>query len=746
MLGSRSAAILGFLAMAGVAFLPACTEEFQAPDGGIQTEYGVIWPDGTGGKCTPGADTDNDRIPDEVEGCDGKDTDADQYPDFNDTDSDNDKVLDSVEAGPDKKKPQDSDGDKTPDYKDNDSDNDGVKDGEEDLNGDGKLGCCLAKCGEQRKDCPKVEANECGKGQKCQGGNCAPPAHFLCSNGESDPKKQMTFPETKTPDKSLPTFICHKAGETGVKGLKPMAFKTSSAGQWKVALEMTSSYGEVNIAGAGAKEAGAVFDLTKKIVANQPAPTVAGFIVSTPANGTDVSPMLNDVVSKLNALSGKSSVTLMSSGTSKTSHDSFATIVSTQIGIKTAGSQQPSQVRTNVMSALLGKKVTQVPANFGPSTNDFHLRMQLLLRKDGRLLVMGAIATTQMVNDQKINTGIHVEDLSNGTGLATISNSGTVECDPFILSGNPVADIIWVVDESGSMNDNRLDVANNAKDFFSRALKSGLDFRIAVTGVDNGTSYGYYTGKFCSRISSDKYDSGGQDRFLLPSEQAIFESCIKNPPGYEGGSEYGLVNAKQAVLKHLPRSANNPAKIRPKATLVIIHATDERPNSLSSVLGYSSSSQCTLDPTNQSKVNAFVQPDVNLYLGKSNGGQGKAIVHMIGGVCKNTCNAQVGHGYNEVVKATSGLTADVCQKNLGATMQIIINSITGASSLAKLQYVPISASIAVAVQKQQIPRSRHNGFDYVSASNTLVFIGKQINKGTMVVASYRRWVKQQAIE
>ncbi len=744
-MASRSLVFPGLVALAAAVALTACTTEWAAPDGGIQTEYGTIWPDGTGGKCTPGADTDNDQIPDDVEGC-SKDTDADQYPDFNDTDSDNDKVLDSVEAGPNKKKPQDSDGDKTPDYRDNDSDNDGVKDGEEDLNGDGKLGCCLAKCGEKRKDCPDVKPDQCGKGQKCQGGNCSPAAHFLCSNGESDPKKQMTFPETKTPDKNLPTFICHQAGETGTKGLKRLAFKTSSAGQWKVALEMTSSYGEVNIAGAAAKEAGATFDLTKKITAKQPAPTVAGFIVSMPENNPDLSAILNTVVTKLNGLAGKSSITLLSSGTQKTSHDGYKTLVSTSISIKTGPSQQPSEVRNNLFKALLGKNVSQVPSNFGPKTNDFHLRLQLLLRTDGRLLIMGAVATTQMVNDQKINTGIHVEDLSNGTGLATISNSGTVECDPFILSGNPVADIIWVVDESGSMNDNRLDVANNAKDFFSRAIKSGLDFRIAVTGVSKNSNYGYFPGKFCSRISSNKTDDGGQDRFLLPSEQAIFESCIKNPPGYEGGSEYGLVNGKEAVLKHLPRAPGNPGKIRPNAQLVIIHATDERPNSLSASGVYVSSSLCTLDAANQGKVNGFVQPDVNLYLGKTHGGQGKAIVHMIGGVCKNSCNAQVGHGYNEVVKATSGLTADVCQKNLGATMQIIINSITGASSLAKLQYVPISASIAVAVHKQQIQRSRHNGFDYVSASNTLVFIGKQINKGTMVVASYRRWVKQKAIE
>ena len=59
-----------------------------------------------------------------------------------------------------------------------------------------------------------------------------------------------------------------------------------------------------------------------------------------------------------------------------------------------------------------------------------------------------------------------------------------------------------------------------------------------------------------------------------------------------------------------------------------------------------------------------------------------------------------------------GTSADVCQKNLGATLQIIIDSITGLASPAKLQYVPISASLAVAIGKQQLNRSRQSGFDY----------------------------------
>ena len=710
-----------------------CSSEFVGnTDGGgvLWTESGPVWPEASVGNCTPGKDSDGDGIKDEIEGCSGQDTDGDQIPDFADTDSDNDKVLDSVEGM------KDPDGDKVPAYKDTDSDNDGVNDGNEDLNGDGKLGCCLTKCNEVRKGCT-IEPNTggCGKGQKCVSGTCAPAVDFLCSNGETDPTKPATFPGGKS-DKDLPTFICHPAGETGSKGLKPMKFKSDSKGNWKVALETTSSYGLISVSGAGPVEAGASFDLTGS---NQ---AVAGFVVSLPATGGDVVQISNNLINKINSLPGKASVTQLSSGSGKTSHDGFPTVVSTQLAIKMSSAQSPPAVRNVLLGNLLGKQVGQLPpANFGPAGQDLILRFQTLLRpKEGRVLVMGALGAANMANNTALATGIHMDDLSNGTGLATAIDTDTIECDPFVLTGTPVADIIWVIDESGSMYDNRQDVANNAKDFFARAIKSGLDFRIAVTGVNTNQN-----GAFCSTISTNASDPGGVDRFLMPNEQTIFAACALNPPGYEGGSEYGLKNARLAVTNHLPRKAGDPSKIRPNATLVVIHATDEAPQSWKNAGGgYSYYTTCTLPAAMQTTTDAFVAPDIALFTGKDPtwGAAAKATVHMIGGVCNNSCGAEIGHGYKETVKATSGLAADVCQQNLGASLQIIIDSITGLASPAKLEYVPISASLAVAIGQQQLTRSRTSGFDYSPSTNTLIFIGVPFPKGSQVIASYRRFAKQ----
>jgi len=94
--------------------------------------------DGDGTTCTIG-DQDGDGIPDNVECSDlekldeCKDTDMDGTPDYLDTDSDNDNVLDSEEC-PDPEACRDTDGDATVDYLDIDDDGDAINTKDEDAN------------------------------------------------------------------------------------------------------------------------------------------------------------------------------------------------------------------------------------------------------------------------------------------------------------------------------------------------------------------------------------------------------------------------------------------------------------------------------------------------------------------------------------------------------------------------------------------------------------------------------------
>ena len=96
-------------------------------DGIPDSVEGAEDPDGDGLPNYLDTDSDGDGIPDSVEGT--GDSDGDGTPDYLDTDSDNDGISDADEAGPDPEHPQDTDGDGIPDYIESntdDPDGDGI--------------------------------------------------------------------------------------------------------------------------------------------------------------------------------------------------------------------------------------------------------------------------------------------------------------------------------------------------------------------------------------------------------------------------------------------------------------------------------------------------------------------------------------------------------------------------------------------------------------------------------------------
>ncbi len=745
----------------------------------------AVWLEGGAGCTNPKADYDGDGLSNGQEGCNlGRDSDNDKTPDWQDSDSDNDKVPDSVEAGkktssgtcegaPKGKDgwPCDSDGDKVPDYLDLDSDGDTVKDGEEDVNGDGLLGCCLTTCnkpGSSAQQKCKLNKEGCGGGQKCTSGKCLPAASFLCSEGETSPKKKDTFGDGLL-DGKRGSFICRDATEDKPQGRKPVLLRQDKKGDWHLALETHAKYGPVTIANAGSKMAAATINYDKS------SEGVAGFVISKVSTG-DVQAELASLLSALNLTppGGSGTVTVRASGTQTKSHDKYDMVEGTLVDVKLSAAVDVSMVRNQLIATLLGKNLadlTNLPASFGSVSTEYTIRFTTIKRFDfkqkadkslvldakgfpidsgdktkWRLVVIGAVARDADVKTPTRRTGIVFDDLSNSTAVALASDKVGNECDASKIANIPIADIVWVSDESGSMNDNRVDIVNHANEFFKGALAMGLDFRMGITNVVPKNQTGY--GKFCSRVSTNKNDSGGTDRFLLPSEQQIFSSCIKNPPGYTGGhspGEYGLINAKAALTNHLPRAASDPSKFRKDAAIIFIILTDQIAAAVETVAG-KAYKQCSLDPSTQAGVNSLLKPYVDLFTGVDDLEAVVSKFFIIGGVCSNKCNAMISHGYLELMKMLGGQIADVCQKNLSKTMQVFVNSIVANSMPVKLDYMPISSSLAVTVDGLVLKRSRSGGFDYRSASNSLVFINVSYKKGSQVFASYKRWERQVSIK
>jgi hypothetical protein len=726
-----------------------CLSDVKKNDFNNNTEKEIVNPECEDGEttncCVLEDDDDGDTITNEDEGCLYlTNSDDDAIPDYKDIDSDNDGLTDMMEAGDASilTGPEDFDGDGIPNFQDRDSDNDGINDGDEDRNHDGQLGNCEKYCVYGSEN----ESEQCGSGQFCEGsGTCDPPVSFQCTQGETSPYNQDTDGDG-TLDGQEGTFICNPSTETNLTGRKPVSYKTLSNVQIGINIEAVTA--NIIITNSATHEEAIVHDLQDDFS------EVAGFtIVKDLDDPGSIATNFDILKTRIESVFGSSNVTLRGSGSTILSHEGYSSIVGATFDIKSSETYVPA-MRNQLLEALFNRSSEDFTNmrpddSFGVLGTEFILSftMQKAQPKiwdsqlgdwvinDTFLIVQGGIVRKYTYENSDYKSAIILADLSNSTGFSDPLSTHENECELYMVATQPVADIIWVVDDSGSMDAERASVKNNAVTFFNRALAYGLDFRMGVVnvGVENN-------GVFCTgQDESNNY-------FLTPGDLTKFEQCIEEPWGsfaQEYGSEYGITQGYNAIYNHLPREENNPSRIREEASLVIIYVSDERAEELqtsSTTLwgagcGETGSGLEYIDPV---CLGNQINPTIQL-LTQENGKS-----HAIIGPPPDNCSTatHVGQGYLEITQHFGGQVGSVCQTDLGPTLQIIIEDIVASSSPVVLHHVPISLSIAASKDGLALNRSRNDGFDYRASANTIVFIQQTFDPAfpSEVIVSYSRWV------
>lgn len=284
-----------------------------------------------------------------------------------------------------------------------------------------------------------------------------------------------------------------------------------------------------------------------------------------------------------------------------------------------------------------------------------------------------------------------------------------------------------MVDEAPAMDPIKKRLVANAMNFFDRAKSSGHDVRVAVAGMDPTKK-----GAFC--------DSDGKGaRFLGPDDRALFEACMGDPPGSASKASPSLAAAQAAVMAHLPRTEEHPLYVRTNAILVIIVASNRLSTEAAGVLEPDRYEACALSTSEQNALSAAASPHVAYFAGVMDP-EATAMVHIVGGVCNNSCGAPVSHGHGVLAQKLGGQAMDICQPKLGNTMQLILDSTVGCCCGApRLDQLPISATLAMASDATRVPRSRVHGFDYRPNVNGVVVINLMA-PGSFWAWSYYRWV------
>jgi hypothetical protein len=511
-------------------------------------------------ECNVYDDDDGDNISNGHEGCRcAMDSDSDGIPNYADRDSDNDGIPDSVEAGDSNINtyPIDSDGDTNPDYVDTDSDNDGVFDDDEDRNGDGRLGDC--------EDNPV----SCSVSLPCDTESSCHPTRNICVNniclaGETDPKVADTDNDGIT-DPNESTFICNPETETS-QGRRPVTFRDHSLNIFQIAMEQSSIYSEMNPLNPGAYDGGAAFDLVDT------ENSFAGFAISkTPSDDY----LVNEVTDLITALRSLGTITIFSTGNMNTSHAEKEQVVNILIKLNLSSGSGTGTLRNKVIAAFFGKTLTDFSntpnSPFGNSDTNYIVSFMVQKTEANITQIMGGVATYANWQAREQIT-FHLEDAAGGACLASVSDTVENECEPF-WAIEPTLDIVWIIDESGSMDEDQQSLVNAVDTFLNVADQHGLGWRMCVVDMSPGTN-----GKCCTNTSEDDdywLVSGNSDH------RQRFKNCILTPAGSQtadGGAEFGLDAMETTVDLHMQPSQDNAQKFRPDAARMVFFLTDERAN------------------------------------------------------------------------------------------------------------------------------------------------------------------------
>ena len=260
--------------------------------------------------------------------------------------------------------------------------------------------------------------------------------------------------------------------------------------------------------------------------------------------------------------------------------------------------------------------------------------------------------------------GVHV-----GTGDFAASYE-----DEFIVPEEPASDIIFYVDQSGSMSDDQARLASNFSTFITELTTYSTDWQIIVANSDNG----------CNA-------HGGVLRPEMVDYESRFQSAVSSGGGF--WTEAGLTITSEAVEK-TDAGECNWGFLRPEAMLHIIMVSDE-PEQSSSTWGWY-----------MDKIVAKKGSSANVKF--------SAIAGDYPGGC---ATAEAGDGYYQPVMGTDGVYLSICSDWATPANLAMLAAASVQMAAFELTATPAPSTIRVWVNGTE----RLTGWHYDEDDNTVVF-------------------------
>jgi hypothetical protein len=261
----------------------------------------------------------------------------------------------------------------------------------------------------------------------------------------------------------------------------------------------------------------------------------------------------------------------------------------------------------------------------------------------------------EILSNDPSNPTVTVEQV--GSAVFEQSFSENFEQEPI-----SILDILFVIDDSGSMSPFQIALANSVSSFFNNLVTTGADYHIGVITTSNPMVYGVI-------------DNTTQNGAVMLSNLAYV--------GIMGsGMEKGLEMAKRALDN--PSSAGIGSQFfRSQATLVVIFVSDE-PDWSSPWNTYTQFFQ-TLKPANLLyPISIIGDYPSGCFFSSTHGSR----------------TAQFGEGYYEFTQFFGGDVYSICTGDWGAQMGTIAQNVTNRNSFSLTETDIIESTIVVRVNGQ----------------------------------------------
>lgn len=277
------------------------------------------------------------------------------------------------------------------------------------------------------------------------------------------------------------------------------------------------------------------------------------------------------------------------------------------------------------------------------------------------------------------------------------------------ITYNNKVDILWVVDNSSSMESSQARLAQQVDQVFSSLNKLKLDYRMAAVTTD-----------MRNNVSSPARPEQTQGRFIgstkvisskTSNAKSLFTQMIQ--PGVYGSSvEEGLAAMKKALSPEMLDTTNKNF-LRDDASLVIIFLTDEDDASSGSAQSYIDFLD-TIKPSFE-----YSRAWIANFIG----------VMDISGECSTYADnpfASAGIEYMELVEASGGISASICTSSLKDALAGVNKRIAEMITSHYFSREPLEETIVVKINGNLLVKDPENGWSYNASQKVLRFHGSGV--------------------